>query len=114
MLIEQTRIVRAAAQTEEKPEMSSESQSDERQKHDKKDVTIVVNGTEETVPKGDVTFDQIVAFGVATGLPTGPNILYTITYRRAEGQKPEGNLVQGGTAKVRDGTVFNVTATDKS
>lgn len=89
--------------------------SNDSQAHgDKKAVTIIVNGTEETVPKGDVTFDQIVAFGVATGLPSGPNILYTITYRRADGNKPEGTLVQGDTAKVKEGTVFNVTATDKS
>lgn len=90
--------------------MSNESQTHD----DKKDVTIIVNGTEESVPKGDVTFDQIAAFGIATGLPTGPNILYTITYRKADGNKPEGTLVQGGTAKAKEGTVFNVTATDKS
>ena len=88
--------------------------SDDTQTHEKKDVTIKVNGTDEIVPKGDVTFDQIVAFGIALGLPTGPNILYTITYRKAEGKKPEGTLVQGGSAKVQEGTIFNVTATDKS
>ena len=79
---------------------------------DKKLVTIIVNGTPHQVPKGDITFAEVVA--LASGLPTGPNILYTITYRKAEGNKPEGTLVEGGTAKVKEGTVFNVTATDKS
>ena len=91
--------------------MSDESQLQEDRKKDEK---IIVNGTEETVPKGDVTYDQIVAFGVALGLPTGPNILYTITYRKAGGKPHVGDLVQGGSVEVKEGTVFNVTATDKS
>ena len=78
------------------------------------EVKIIVNGTEETVGKGDVTYDQIVAFGVALGLPTGANILYTITYRKAESKPHAGDLVQGGKVEAREGTVFNVTATDKS
>jgi len=39
------------------------------------------------------------------------NRLYTVTYRRAAGEKPEGTLVEGGTVKVKDGMIFNVTAT---
>jgi hypothetical protein len=75
-------------------------------------VKIIVNGEEKEVEKGDLTFAQVVA--LASGLPTGPNILYTITYRKAEGNKPEGTLVEGGTVKIKKGTIFNVTATDKS
>lgn len=74
-------------------------------------VTIIVNGTQQEVEKGDLTFAQIVA--LASGLPTGPNILYTITVRKADG-KPDGTVVEGASVKVKDGTVFNVTATDKS
>lgn len=88
--------------------MSEQSNNEQ----EKKLVTIVVNGTQHEVPKGDIDFLQVVA--LASGLPTGPNILYTITYRKAEGNKPEGTLVEGGTAKVKEGTIFNVTATDKS
>ena len=81
--------------------------------HDKdKMVTIVVNTEEKQVQKGELTFAQVVE--LADGLPTGPNILYSITYRKGEGNKPEGILVEGGTAKVKEGTIFNVTATDKS
>lgn len=46
--------------------------------------------------------------------PTGPNIVFTITYRRGHGDKPEGTLVEGGTVRIKDGMIFNVTATDKS
>lgn len=85
--------------------------SNEKEK-DGKMVTIVVNAEEKQVAKGDLTFAQVVE--LADGLPTGPNILYSITYRKGEGNKPEGTLVEGGTAKVKEGTIFNVTATDKS
>lgn len=90
--------------------MSNESNAHKKEK----DVTIKVNGSDEIVQKGSVTYDQIVAFGVALGLPSGPNILYTITYRKAESKPHEGDLVQGGTVEVKEGTIFNVTATDKS
>jgi len=91
--------------------MTSERSKDEDHSSDKT-VSIVVNGTQHDVHKGDVTFAQVVA--LTTGLPSGPNILYTITYRKADGSKSEGSLVEGGTAKVKEGTIFNVTATDKS
>lgn len=77
------------------------------------DIEIVVNGRTKTVTKKGLTFDEVVhlAFDPA---PTGPNVLFTITYRRGEGNKPEGTLVQGETLKVKEGMVIHVTATDKS
>jgi len=78
-----------------------------------KEVTIVVNGREKTVEKGDLTFDQLVALAFDDP-PTGEFICFTITYRRGQGNKPEGTLAEGETVKVKDGMIFNVTATDKS
>ena len=40
--------------------------------------------------------------------------MFTVTYTRGEGHKPQGTLVEGETVKVKDGMIFNVTATDKS
>jgi len=77
-----------------------------------KEITVIVNGREKRVTKGELSFDEVVA--LADGLPTGPNVLYTITYRKGDGHKPEGSLVQGGTVKVKNGTIFNVSPTDKS
>jgi hypothetical protein len=45
---------------------------------------------------------------------SGANTIYTITYRRGHGQKPEGTLVDGQSVKLKDGMIFNVTPTDKS
>lgn len=79
----------------------------------KKDVTIIVNGREKTVPKTDLTSDQLVNLAFDDP-PTGEFICFTITYRRGQGNKPEGTLAEGETVKVKDGMIFNVTATDKS
>lgn len=78
-----------------------------------KTATIVVNGQEHQVPKADITYDEVVALAFPSP-PTGPYIEISVTYRRGHGQKPEGNLAPGGEVKVKDGMIFNVTATDKS
>ena len=80
--------------------------------HDKKEVTIVVNGRQKVVTKTEMTFAEIVA--LADGIQTGPDIEITVTYSRGDDKKPKGNLVDGDTVKVKDGMIFNVTATHKS
>ena len=81
-------------------------------KPDKKDVTIIVNGREKTVPKTDLTSGDLVKLAFDDP-PTGEFICFTITYRRGHGNK-EGTLAEGESVKVKDGMIFNVTATDKS
>lgn len=80
--------------------------------HDK-EYTIIVNGRQKVVEAKELSFSEIVALAFDSP-PTGPNIIYTITYRRGHGNKPEGTLGEGQTVKVKDGMIFNVTATDKS
>lgn len=78
-----------------------------------KDVTIVVNGTQKTVQKDDLTFDEVVKLAFETP-PFGENMLFSITYRRGYGNKPEGILAPGESVKVKEGMIFDATATDKS
>jgi len=78
-----------------------------------KEVTIVVNGREKSVEKGALTFDELVALAFDDP-PTGQFICFTITFRRGQGNKPEGTLAEGETVRVKEGMIFNVTATDKS
>jgi hypothetical protein len=78
-----------------------------------KEFTIIVNGRQKIATTRELTFAQVVELAFDNPV-TGPNIVFTITYRRGEGNKPEGTLVEGGTVKVKDGMIFNVTATDKS
>jgi hypothetical protein len=41
-------------------------------------------------------------------------VLFTISFRRGHGNKPEGSLLADETVKLKDGMVFVVSATDKS
>jgi hypothetical protein len=78
-----------------------------------KTATIIVNGRERAVAKEDLTFDDVVALAFDP-VPTGENVDITVTYRRGQGHKPEGQLKPGESVKVKDGMIFDVTATDRS
>jgi hypothetical protein len=86
------------------------SDSDKNKDEEKKTITIIVNGRKKEVPKGDISFSEVVTL---SGLPSDPNSLFTVTYRRGEGNK-EGSLVQGESVKVKEGMIFDVTQTNKS
>lgn len=85
---------------------------DEKGKSEK-EYTIVVNGREKTVTATELGEDDLVALAYENP-PTGELICFTITYRRGQGNKPEGTLDEGDTVKLKEGMIFNVTATDKS
>lgn len=78
-----------------------------------REVTIIVNGREKTVTDKELSFEEIVDLAFDSP-PSGPNVVFTITYRRGHGHRPEGSLKPGETVRVKDGMIFNVTATDKS
>ena len=89
------------------------SEQNQHEHGEKKSVTIIVNGREKTVEKTDLTYDEVVALAFNPP-PTGDNILITIVYRRGHGDKPEGSLTPGGSVKVKDEMIFDVTSTDRS
>jgi hypothetical protein len=74
---------------------------------------IFVNGRKKVVTTRELSFDQVVALAFDP-VPTGPYVMFTITYRHGPHANPEGNLLEGGVVKVKDGMVFNVTQTNKS
>lgn len=80
---------------------------------DHKETSIVINGRPTTVTEKELSYSQIVALAFDPP-PSGDNVVITITYRRGQGDKPEGTLIEGQTVKVKDGMIFNVTSTDKS
>lgn len=77
------------------------------------ETTVVVNGRERTVIEEELSFQQVAGLAYDP-VPSGPNIVITMTYRRGHGNKPEGSLLPGDTVKVKKGMVFNVSVTDKS
>ena len=86
---------------------------------DKDTVKIVVNGREKVIPvaelsaDGELSFKQLVILAFDPP-PSGPNIVFTVSYRGGAGRPPDGKLVEGRSVKVKCGTVFVVTFTDKS
>lgn len=77
----------------------------------KKEVTIIVNGREKQYPKEEISFAEVVALAFEN---PSKDTMYTVTYKKGHGNKPEGTLVEGQSVKVKDGMIFNVTATNKS
>ena len=59
-----------------------------------KEFTIIVNGREKIVTKKVLSFEEIVALAFDN---SDPNIIFTITYKKGVGNKPEGSLVAGQT-----------------
>jgi hypothetical protein len=78
-----------------------------------KTYTIYVNGQKKVVKMKSLTFAEIVALAYPTP-PTGANILYTVSYEDGPHANPQGSLKEGGTVRIKDGMIFNVSATDKS
>lgn len=91
--------------------MSQASSVQDEAKKEKKQVTIIVNARPHEVSKEQLCFADVVGL---SGLPGGEMVTFTVTYRRGQGNKPEGSLVEGECVLVKDGMIFNVTRTDKS
>ena len=89
----------------------------EEQKNDKTEKDrpfhIVVNGQAKEWSNVKISFDDVIklAFG---SIPPNPNIVYTVTFKNASSEPPKGTMVKGDGVKVKNGTIFNATATDKS
>lgn len=90
----------------------NEANDDKRGKP--KTVTIFVEGTAHTWPKDDkISYVQVVTLEVPD-YAQHPEITYSVKYRNGPGHKPEGVLPPGGSTKVKEGMVFNVSETGQS
>jgi hypothetical protein len=79
---------------------------------EKHDYHIIVNGREKTVESDILTFDQVIA--LAPNLPPpGPGVDYKVTYRLAVDPR-EGTLISGESVKIKNGSEFVVSATNRS
>lgn len=77
------------------------------------DFRIIVNAEPKEVAARRLSFAEVVKLAFPAP-PSGSNILYTITYRHGPKANREGSLLEGSSVKIRNGMIFNVTATDKS
>ncbi len=88
--------------------MTADTVADKTKTHE-----VVVNGRVKTVTTDELTFEQVLHLAFDP-VPNGPNWVFTVTYRRGDGHQPEGTLKPGESVKVKNGMIFDVTATDKS
>jgi hypothetical protein len=88
-----------------------DTEAHERVQHKEHGYSIVVNGKERKVTSDILTYDEIVALAFN---PIPPNKDFDIRFHDAAAPKTHGSLTQGETVKVKDGTKFDVTATNAS
>lgn len=75
--------------------------------------TIIVNGRKKEVSTKTLSFDQVVALAF-NPVPVGPNVQFSVTYRKGPRKNPEGTLTEGETVRIKDGMIFDVSETNKS
>jgi hypothetical protein len=81
---------------------------------EKKKTTIIVDGTKHDWDEKEISYEQVVNLAFDNNPPTGEFIEITVGYRRGHNDNQEGDLHPGGSVKVKDGMIFDVTATDRS
>lgn len=76
-------------------------------------IRISVAGRDLTVTERELCFEGVVKlrFGV---YETSDQISYTVTYRNADENQADGELVNGQCVRVKDGTRFHVKRTNRS
>ena len=81
---------------------------------DEKTTEIIVNGRPKEVEGKEISFDAVVRLAFDP-LPPGADTIFSVTYRKGGNEhRPEGVMVEGDSIKVKKGTTFNVSATNRS
>ena len=88
-----------------------ENSNNENAPGQNKEYTIYVNAAPEKWIGKIISFDQVTK--LAFPKPPFPNTEYQVVYADAQGNK-DGTLAEGQEVKIKEGTQFDVTATDKS
>ena len=81
--------------------------------YSQKVIDIVVNAEPKQVDKRRLSFADVIKLAFPNP-PVGANLIYTITYHRGPSHHPKGTLLADESVKVKEGMIFNVTATDRS
>lgn len=84
----------------------------ERDRQVQRHYKIVVNTREKTVDHRELTFAEVVALAFVGA--HGTDVVFTVTYHRATAPHRDGNLSEGGTVTIKNGTLFDVTRTRRS
>lgn len=75
--------------------------------------TVIVNTEDKEVTERHQSFNDLVLLAFNPP-PTGPNVGFTITYRKGPRTNRKGSVVEGGSVRIKEGMIFDVTPTDRS
>jgi len=78
-----------------------------------KEYKIYVNTRERLYTGRDISFEEVVKLAF-NEISNDPNTVYTVTYERGQGNKPEGTMIKGQSVHVKEEMIFYVTATNRS
>ena len=81
--------------------------------YSQKDYRIVVNAREVFVESRRLTYEPVVALAF-NPVTTGPDVIFTVTYRKGPRQNPKGTLAPGESVVIKNGMIFVVTQTNRS
>lgn len=85
--------------------------------HDAHEFHIIVNGKQKTVTTDEskeLSYEQVVRIDYPDANFTDDKTVYTVTYKKGESPKHEGELAMGEFLKLKEGMIIDVTPTDKS
>jgi len=77
---------------------------------DKQSEEIIINGRPRKWEGSTISYEEVVELAFP-GQPPDASRIYTVTYKKGAEQ---GTLVSGQSLSVKPGTIFNVTATNRS
>jgi hypothetical protein len=87
---------------------------DDKKPKENDTIEVIVNGRPKEVAAGELSFAEVVALAFESP-PHGNDTIFSVTYRKGGNEhRPEGILVEGDSVKVKKGTTFNVSATNRS
>ena len=78
-----------------------------------KGAVVIVNGQERVVPKGEVSFEEIIALAYDES-ERGEQIVFTVTFEASAGRVAEGEVGPGETLEVTERVIIHVQRTDQS
>jgi hypothetical protein len=99
--------------TDNRPRTEEPGEPVERTTEHLRETEIIVNARPRKVPGREVTYEEILDLAFP-GPHSDLNVIFSMTYRHAASHPSAAELGPGGTVKVREGTIFNVTRTVKS
>lgn len=75
---------------------------------------IVINGRQKDTTTDILSYNDVLILTYGMLPPTEENVTYDVLYHHADQHPSDGELVGGGSVKIKNNTSFDVTKTTRS